>query len=71
MSGAREVRYLARHGESRVAKAVLVSAVPPLMVKPATNPGGLPKEVLDEFQAQVANKGVHGLASQPGTLLSP
>jgi non-heme chloroperoxidase len=53
--GGEVVRYLARHGESRVAKAVLISAVPPLMVKTAANPGGLPKEVFDGFQAQVAN----------------
>jgi non-heme chloroperoxidase len=53
--GGEVVRYLARHGESRVAKAVLISAVPPLMVKTATNPGGLPKDVFDGFQAQVAN----------------
>jgi non-heme chloroperoxidase len=48
------VRYLARHGESRVAKAVLLSAVPPLMLKTAANPGGLPKDVFDGIQAQVA-----------------
>jgi non-heme chloroperoxidase len=48
------VRYLSRHGESRVAKAVLISAVPPLMVKTEANPGGLPKEVFDGFQTQVA-----------------
>lgn len=53
--GGEVVRYLARHGESRVAKAVLISAVPPLMVKTEKNPGGLPKEVFDGFQAQVAN----------------
>ena len=41
--GGEVVHYLARHGESRVAKAVIVSAVPPLMVKTETNPGGLPK----------------------------
>src|ERR1700752_2983924 len=41
--GGEVVRYLARHGESRVAKAVLISSVPPLMVKTAANPGGLPK----------------------------
>jgi len=39
--------------QSRVAKAVIISAVPPLMVKTATNPGGLPKEVFDGLQAQV------------------
>jgi non-heme chloroperoxidase len=37
-----------------VAKAVIISAVPPLMVKTAANPGGLPKEVFDGFQAQFA-----------------
>ncbi|MCU1385582.1 MAG: alpha/beta hydrolase [Acidobacteria bacterium] len=52
--GGEVVHYLARHGESRVAKAVLISAVPPLMVKTAANPGGLPKKVFDDFQAQVA-----------------
>jgi non-heme chloroperoxidase len=52
--GGEVVRYLARHGESRVAKAVLISSVPPLMVKTDANPGGLPKEVFDGFQVQVA-----------------
>ncbi len=52
--GGEVVRYLARHGESRVAKAVLISAVPPLMVKTEANPGGLPKDVFDGFQTQVA-----------------
>ena len=48
------VHYLARYGESRVAKAALISAVPPLMVKTAANPQGLPKEVFDGLQAQLA-----------------
>jgi non-heme chloroperoxidase len=52
--GGEVVHYLARHGESRVAKAVIISAVPPLMVKTAANPGGLPKDVFDGFQAQLA-----------------
>jgi non-heme chloroperoxidase len=52
--GGEVVRYLARHGQSRAAKAALISAVPPLMVKTAANPRGLPKEVFDGFQAQVA-----------------
>jgi non-heme chloroperoxidase len=52
--GGEVAHYLARHGESRVAKAALVSAVPPLMVKTAANPGGLPKDVFDGLQAQVA-----------------
>jgi non-heme chloroperoxidase len=53
--GGEVARYVARHGDNRVAKAALISAVPPLMVKTAANPGGLPKEVFDGFQAQVAN----------------
>jgi len=53
--GGEVVRYLARHGESRVAKAVLISSVPPIMVKTPSNPGGLPKEVFDGLQAQTAN----------------
>ena len=52
--GGEVVRYLARHGERRVAKAAIIAAVPPLMVKTAANPGGLPKDVFDGFQAQVA-----------------
>ena len=52
--GGEVARYLARHGESRVAKAVLISAVPPIMVKTAANPGGLAKEVFDSLQAQLA-----------------
>ena len=52
--GGEVVRYLSRHGESRVAKAVLISAVPPLMVKTEANPGGLPKDVFDGFPTQVA-----------------
>ena len=54
-TGAGEVvRYLARHGQARAAKAVLIAAVPPLMVQTPDNPGGLPKEVFDGFQQQVA-----------------
>ena len=52
--GGEVAHYLGRHGESRVAKAVLISAVPPIMVKTANNPGGLPKEVFDGLQAQLA-----------------
>ncbi len=52
--GGEVARYIGRHGESRVAKAVLISAVPPLMVKTAANPGGLPKEVFDGLQASLA-----------------
>jgi non-heme chloroperoxidase len=52
--GGEVAHYIGRHGESRVAKAVLISAVPPIMVKTAANPGGLPKEVFDGFQVQLA-----------------
>src|SRR5216684_1549702 len=52
--GGEVVHYLGRHGESRVAKAAIISAVPPLMLKTAANPGGLPKEVFDGLQAQLA-----------------
>ena len=52
--GGEVVHYLARHGERRAAKAAIISAVPPLMVKTAANPGGLPKEVFDGLQAQLA-----------------
>src|ERR1700723_17873 len=52
--GGEVVRYVARHGEGRVARAAIISAVPPLMVKTPGNPGGLPKEVFDGLQAQLA-----------------
>jgi non-heme chloroperoxidase len=52
--GGEVVRYLARHGESRVAKAAIISAVPPLMVQTDANPEGLPKSVFDDLQAQLA-----------------
>src|ERR1700723_2750796 len=52
--GGEVVRYIAKHGQDRVAKAVLISAVPPIMVKSESNPGGLPKEVFDGLQAQLA-----------------
>ena len=52
--GGEVARYLGRHGQSRVSKAVLISAVPPLMVKTAANPLGLPKEVFDGLQSQLA-----------------
>ena len=52
--GGEVAHYLGRHGEHRVTKAVLISAVPPLMVKTAANPLGLSKEVFDGFQAQLA-----------------
>jgi non-heme chloroperoxidase len=52
--GGEVVRFLARHGQTRAAKAVLISAVPPLMVQTDANPEGLPKSVFDDLQAQLA-----------------
>ena len=66
--GGEVVHYIARHGESRVAKAAIISAVPPLMVKTEKNPGGLPKKVFDDLQAQLAasrTKFYYDLASGP------
>jgi non-heme chloroperoxidase len=51
--GGEVVRYLGRHGTKRVAKAVLISAVPPLMLKTAANPGGLPIDVFDGIRKNV------------------
>lgn len=49
--GGEVARYIGRHGTAKVAKAGLISAVPPLMVKTDDNPGGLPKEAFDGIQA--------------------
>ena len=51
--GGEVARYIGRHGSKRVAKAVLIGAVPPLMLKTAANPGGLPLEVFDGIRAGV------------------
>ena len=59
--GGEVARYVARHGAGRVAKAVLISAVPPLMLKTDENPGGLPIEVFDGFR--------EGTGVQPGAVL--
>jgi non-heme chloroperoxidase len=52
--GGEVVHYLARHGESRVAKAAIISAVPPVMVKKASNPAGTPLEAFDGYRNAVA-----------------
>jgi non-heme chloroperoxidase len=55
--GGEVARYVGRHGTARVAGLVLVSAVPPLMLKTADNPGGLPREVFDGIRAgSIANR---------------
>jgi non-heme chloroperoxidase len=51
--GGEVARYIGRHGTRRVAKAVLISAIPPLMLKTPANPGGLPIEVFDQLRAAV------------------
>jgi non-heme chloroperoxidase len=51
--GGEVARYIGRHGTKRVAKAVLIGAVPPLMLKTAENPGGLPIETFDEIRSSV------------------
>jgi non-heme chloroperoxidase len=51
--GAEVARYIGRHGTKRVAKAVLISAVPPLMLKTSANPASLPMEVFDGLRANV------------------
>jgi non-heme chloroperoxidase len=51
--GGEVARYIGRHGTKRVAKAVLIGAIPPLMLKTAANPGGLPIDVFDGLRASV------------------
>jgi non-heme chloroperoxidase len=51
--GGEVARYIGRHGTKRVAKTVLIGAVPPLMLKTASNPGGLPIEVFNQIRAGV------------------
>ena len=51
--GGEVARYIERHGTKRVAKAVLIRAIPPLMLETAANPGGLPIEMFDQLRAGV------------------
>ncbi|MES1222918.1 MAG: alpha/beta hydrolase, partial [Bacteroidota bacterium] len=54
--GGEVIRYVAKHGQGRVAKAVLISAVTPLMVKTANNPDGVPMPVFDEIRMNTATR---------------
>lgn len=66
--GGEVIRYIVRHGQERVSKAALISAVPPLMVRTPNNPDGLPRSVFDDLQAQLkANRAqfYHDLPSGP------
>ena len=65
--GGEVARYIGRHGTKRVAKAVLIAAVPPLMLKTAANPEGLPMEVFDGIRADLTknpSQFYKGLATQ-------
>src|SRR4030042_2998540 len=53
MGGGEAARYIGRHGTKRVAKAVLIGSVPPLMLKTIANPGGTPIEAFDQIRAAV------------------
>jgi non-heme chloroperoxidase len=53
--GGEVARYVARHGRGRVAKAVLIGAVPPIMLRTAKNPGGIPMDVFDGLRKAVAD----------------
>jgi len=57
--GGEVARYIGRHGTKRVAKAVLIAAVPPLMLKTPANPEGLPMEVFDDIRAGIARDRSH------------
>jgi non-heme chloroperoxidase len=66
--GGEVARYVARHGQARTAKAALISAVPPIMLKTPANPEGLPIEVFDGLRAQLAanrSQFYHDLAAGP------
>jgi non-heme chloroperoxidase len=78
--GGEVARYIGRHGTKRVANAVLISAVPPIMLKSATNPEGLPIEVFDQIRAGVAGDRAQFYkelavqfygANRPGAKVSP
>ena len=80
MGGGEVARYIGRHGTKRVAKAALIAAVPPLMLKTAANPGGLPMEVFDgirlgsiadrsQFYKDIAGGPFFG-ANRPGARVS-
>ena len=63
--GGEVTRYLGRHGTDRVAKAMLVGAIPPLMLKTDANPGGLPIEAFDAIRAGVSTAGLGTGRSSP------
>jgi non-heme chloroperoxidase len=64
--GGEVTRYVAQHGNGRVAKAVLISAIPPVMLKSDKNPGGLPIEVFDGYRAALAANRCPAVHRRPG-----
>ena len=67
--GGEVARYIGRHGTKRVAKAVLIGAIPPLMLKTPANPGGTPIEAFDQIRAGVVSRPFAVLeGSQPAVL---
>jgi len=66
--GGEVARYVARHGEGRVAKAVLMSAVPPIMVRTRSNPDGLPLAVFDGLRKGLAANRAQHQPSRPGMM---
>jgi pimeloyl-ACP methyl ester carboxylesterase len=67
--GGEVTHYLARHGENRVAKAALLCAVPPLMVKTPNNPNGLPKQVFDDLSGGARGQSFSVLSRRSGRSL--
>ncbi len=63
MGGGEVIRYFSRHGGAKVSRAVLISAVPPFMLQTADNPGGVPKEAMDEFANEIKEDRVGFLTS--------
>jgi non-heme chloroperoxidase len=55
MGGGEVVRYIGSHGTKRVAKAVLIAAIPPLMLETENNPGGLPRSAFDQLRSGIVN----------------
>jgi non-heme chloroperoxidase len=69
--GGEVARYIGRHGTSRVAKAVLIAAVPPLMLKTPANPEGLPIEIFDDLRTKLANDARRRIGSSPVPFTGP
>ena len=69
--GGEVARYIGRHGTKRVAKAVLIAAVPPIMLKTAANPEGLPMEVFDGIRAGLTKDPRSSTGTWPSSSMAP